>query len=141
MVPFVLASLATVIAMQRAFLIKAEAEALGLFRLLKDSAERGDDRRLARAVAERTGRTVPFPPGPLALVLSCITWLGFYWHEGGRPDDDLPLIYPVLVLAAIYYGALRLPIEWVGYQRILANRLGAAIEAGRPRKELPGPGA
>lgn len=138
MVPFLLAAGATIVAMERAFAVKAEAEALGLFRSLEERATRGDDRRLARAVTERIGRTLPVPPGILAVALSCLTWLAIHWADGGRMNDDLPWIYPVLVLAGIYYGALRLPVEWVGSQRILANRLGAAIEAGRPRKELPG---
>ncbi len=138
MLPAVLAALATVFSMQRAFAVKAEAQRLGLFRALEESAARGEERRLARAVAERTGRVLPFPPGILALALSCLTWLGYYWPSGGRLDDGLPMAYPVLVLAAIYYGALRLPARWVGSQRILANRLGAAIEAGAPRKQIPG---
>lgn len=102
------------------------------------------DRRLARALQERVGRTVPLPPSVAAglvglPVLLMVFWpeLSALWEAGATLGAYAFLVAPAAVLLVALYGALKLPSRWVGYQRIMAHRIAAAIEAGQPDKVLP----
>jgi hypothetical protein len=102
------------------------------------------DRRLATALQERVGRTIPLPPSVSAGLVAAPVLLMVFWPElRGLWEAGAPLgaygflVVPAAVVTLALYGALKLPARWVGYQRIMANRLAAAIEARQPDKALP----
>lgn len=104
------------------------------------------DRHLARALQERVGRTLPLPPSLAAVVVTVPALLMIFWpallelwRAGAPPSSYGFLAGPAALLGVALYGALKLPARWVGYQRIMANRISAAIEAGQPDKALPPP--
>lgn len=133
--PFGLASLVTLVAMERAFAVKHEVQRRGYGGMLSSAGHEAGDRRLARAVAERTGRTLPVPPAVSAVGLT-LALMGALLGSGSQVLNT-GLVALACMFGVLFYVALGLPRRWVGYQRILANRLGAAVEASQPRKPLP----
>lgn len=141
--PFFVAVAATLGSMYMAFRVKWAVQRHGGWKVFGQIAAEGD-RRLARAVAEKTGRTVPLPPSVLAFAgatLLIAPQLYLVYARGIPLVEVGPAILAALPQAGVIfvalYLAMALPARWVGYQRIMANRFGAAIEARRPDKALP----
>ncbi len=132
---FVGAVLATLISMFGAFRVKWALQKTGALALLRGESPAGD-RKLARGIEERTGGTSWFPPSFAAAVLSFAVFTNFGFtlpHEWTWAYLARTAPFATVLTLALY-GAIKLPNRWVGYQKVIVNRIQASLQAALPEK-------